>query len=349
MAKIRISNYLSHTEDPLLQTVFNREQAKTNSKSITRQAEVAFQDVGMKVKFDHNKIQANGEDVNGNHKETARKLKTLYQNKYQERLEKIYKEKKVQSKIWSDITESGKSIENFKWIRLNMTPEKIGQIIRIQEQMVPTRTFLQMQGKHQETTTCRLCEAHPEGTMHWMSACPYLAGSEYLKRHNQALKVFCVALAKKVGLLDAKLAWFNVRIAPIIENDEASIHWNIKMATHTTVEHRWPDLRVEWKKKHLIEVFDMACPLDCNVIEKEKEKIRDYSQLCYDLRRQNPTHKVVFHPLVIGATGRLNSIRKEINSVIDDIKVTDSIVREMQKTVVVHTQQMIHRILTGLL
>ena len=46
MAKIRISNYLSHSEDPLLQTVFNREQAKTNSKSITRQAEVAaFQDV----------------------------------------------------------------------------------------------------------------------------------------------------------------------------------------------------------------------------------------------------------------------------------------------------------------
>ena len=75
----------------------------------------------------------NGEDVNGNHKETARKLKTLYKNKYQERMEKKYKEKKVQSKIWSDITESGKSIENFKWIRLNMTSEKIGQIIRIQE------------------------------------------------------------------------------------------------------------------------------------------------------------------------------------------------------------------------
>ena len=89
--------------------------------------------------------------------------------------------------------------------------------------MVPTRTFLQLQGKHQETTTCRLCEAHPEGTMHWMSACPCLAGSEYLKRHNQALKVFYVALAKKVGLLDAKLAWLNVRIAPVIENNEASI------------------------------------------------------------------------------------------------------------------------------
>ena len=108
-AKISIFNYLSHMEDPLLQTVLNREQAKTNSKSVMRQAKVAFQDVGMKVKFDRNKIRANGEDMNGNHKQTARKLKTLYQNKYQERLEKTYKEKKVQSKVWSDITESGKA------------------------------------------------------------------------------------------------------------------------------------------------------------------------------------------------------------------------------------------------
>ena len=33
-AKTSISNYLRQSEDPLLQTVFNREQAKTNSKSI---------------------------------------------------------------------------------------------------------------------------------------------------------------------------------------------------------------------------------------------------------------------------------------------------------------------------
>ena len=127
-----------------------------------------------------------------------------------------------------------------------------------------------MQRKHQETRTYRLCEAHPEGTLHWMSACPYLAGSEYLRRHNQALKVFYVAFAKKIGLINSKIAWFNAHIVPVIENEEASIQWNIKMAADTTVEHRWPDLRVEWKKKQLIEVFDMAYPLDCNVIEKEK-------------------------------------------------------------------------------
>ena len=162
IAKIKISNYLSHTEDPLLQTVLNRELAKTNSKSITKQAEVAFQDVGIKVKFDRNKILVNEEELRGNHHQTASKLKKMYQKKYLEKLEKTHREKKVQSKIWNDITEGGKSLDNFKWIRTNMTPEKVGQIIRIREQMILTRTFLQMQGKYQETTTCMLCEMHPE-------------------------------------------------------------------------------------------------------------------------------------------------------------------------------------------
>ena len=76
--------------------------------------------------------------------------------------------------------------------------------------------------------------------------------------------------------------------------------------------------------------------------QRRKKKIRDYSQLCYDLRSQNPSQRVVFHPLVIGATGRLSNIRKEVNSVMENTKITDSIVREMQKKVVVYIQQMIH-------
>ena len=67
MAKIRISNCLSLTSDPLLQTVFNREQAKINSKSIKKQAEIAFQDVRIKVKFECKKIQVNGEELRRNH------------------------------------------------------------------------------------------------------------------------------------------------------------------------------------------------------------------------------------------------------------------------------------------
>ena len=69
-----------------------------------------------------------------------------------------------------------------------------------------------------------------------------------------------------------------------------------------------------------------------------------------NLRRQNLTQRIIFHPtVVIGAIGKLSNIKKKVISGIEDTKVTDSIVREMQKTVVVYTKQMIHRILTVLL
>ena len=44
----------------------------------------------------------------------------------------------------------------------------------------------------------------------------------------------------------------------------------ISKLLHTTDEHPWPDIKVEWKKKQRIEVFDMTCSLDCSVTEKEK-------------------------------------------------------------------------------
>ncbi len=50
-------------------------------------------------------------------------FKVLYQNKHRERLEKLYGAKKVLSKIRNEITDGGKSIDNFRWIRMNMTPK----------------------------------------------------------------------------------------------------------------------------------------------------------------------------------------------------------------------------------
>lgn len=108
---------------------------------------------------------------------------------------------------------------------------------------------------------------------------------------------------------------------------------------------------MEWKKKGLVEVFDMACPIDKNICDKKKEKRKDQGlqPVVVRLVATKSKSKVAFHPLVVGVTGALGNIRKEALSVMEDEKETDNIVREMQKTVVVYTQQMIHRILTGLL
>ena len=37
--------------------------------------------------------------------------------------------------------------------------------------------------------------------MHWLSGCRRLAAPEYLKRHNNALRILCVTLEIQKGLL----------------------------------------------------------------------------------------------------------------------------------------------------
>ena len=47
------------------------------------------------------------------------------------------------------------------------------------------------------TENCRLCDAYKETVIHILSGCKVWAGSDYLKRHNNALMVFIVEWAKQ--------------------------------------------------------------------------------------------------------------------------------------------------------
>ena len=52
-----------------------------------------------------------------------------------------------------------------------------------------------------ESDKCRICRQIKETVMHWLSECTWLAATEYLKGHNNALMILCVALGIQDGLL----------------------------------------------------------------------------------------------------------------------------------------------------
>src|SRR5215469_7912557 len=140
--------------------------------------------VGINARFQKGEIILEDKILTGGYKQVIKELKASFAENYYTQLEISYSSKRIQSKVWKDIREVG-TAERFKWMKANLTPDKVGQIIRVQEQVIPTRTFIQMQGRPVETTICRLCGKEPEGAIHWMSACEYLAGGEYLQQHNQ--------------------------------------------------------------------------------------------------------------------------------------------------------------------
>ena len=56
-----------------------------------------------------------------------------------------------------------------------------------------------------EIDKCRICRQAKETVMHWLSGCTRQAATEYLKRHNNALMILCLALEIQEGLLGEKI------------------------------------------------------------------------------------------------------------------------------------------------
>ena len=64
-------------------------------------------------------------------------------------------------------------------------------MFEIYEQLLPTRLYAihKTQASPNSDPTCRLCGTAPESMAHILSACPALAQTKYLARHDAVLKV----------------------------------------------------------------------------------------------------------------------------------------------------------------
>ena len=115
-----------------------------------------------------------------------------------------------------------------------------------------------------------------------------LAASEYTKRHDRALMVFCVELCKQEGLVNENTIHHkeNWRQGKVLENEHWKAAWDFKYKMRTTSTNRRPDVTIESKKDNKIWLVDMACPSEYNVEEKHREKLQKYAQLAFEIRER---------------------------------------------------------------
>ena len=99
-------------------------------------------------------------------------------------------------------------MESHQWLECNIDARKVSAIINTQEQMIKTRGWKASRGLNVTTENCRLCDAYKETVMHILSGCKVLAGSDYLKWHNNALMVLIVKWAKQESLLPSDSVWY---------------------------------------------------------------------------------------------------------------------------------------------
>jgi hypothetical protein len=81
-----------------------------------------------------------------------------------------------------------------RWVHCNTDRRKAASIFNLQEQMVETRAWKKMRGLI-ENDKSRLREEYKETVQHLLAGCQKISKTEYVRRHDNALKVLPVQWA----------------------------------------------------------------------------------------------------------------------------------------------------------
>ena len=110
-------------------------------------------------------------------------------------------EKRLQSEIPTQYED-----EDYSWLKCSTDPRKTDAIFALQEQMIKTRAWKKIRGLMREDMF-RLCGEQRETVQHLLSGCKKLAGTEYITRHDNTLKVLVVKWESENGLLPQNVKW----------------------------------------------------------------------------------------------------------------------------------------------
>ena len=222
----------------------------------------------------------------------------------------------------------------------------------MQEQMVETREWKVARDLPTETPMCRLCMQYQETVHHLVAGCKVIAGNDYLQRHNNALMIFAVAWGKQEGLLAEETVWYKQKWekGKVLENEKAKMVWDFEYKLRKSNTARRPDLTLELKNEKKIFICDMSCPQEKNITSRRNGKITKYRQLAFETREKRPGYEVKVKALVIGSLGGgLMETEKTIKEMIGDEKSAETTSKEMQKTVLMESESILRKILSGLI
>ena len=120
--------------------------------------------------------------------------------------------------------------------------------------MIETRAWKKIRGLI-DYDKCQLCGEHRETVQYLLAGCKKLAGSEYIKRHdNTRVKLPAVKWAIENRLLPEETRWYavNWERGKVIKNDGKKLYWDWEHRMRTNCIARRPDLTLEDTAKKTI-------------------------------------------------------------------------------------------------
>ena len=216
--------------------------------------------------------------------------------------------------------------------------------------MVETMAWKKMRGLS-DNDQCQLFRKQKETVQHLLAGCEKLASTEYVRRHNNALKMLAVRWAINNGVLPPNTKWWNENWTKgrMIQRNGYKLLWDWEHRMKTTNTVKRPDMMLEDESKKMICIVDMACPYELNIHEKRIEKLRKFQQLAFELRERREQYRVTVVPLVIGCLGGgIKQLTKDIKVLFKPEDV-NSIYSEMLKVVLWESETILSKVTSGLI
>ena len=251
--------------------------------------------------------------------------------------EEKWKTKKLHGK-WYETQTQANTKTNDWMIKSNLKPATESLITAAQDQALNTNWFNKNILHGDNDGMCRRCRVHQETIQHIISGCPELAQTAYLNRHNQVASYIHWSISKKENLA-CKNNWYDHIPEKIIENENIKILYDFTIRTDKKIQHNRPDLVIFNKLNNSTIIADIACPMDHNTKEKEKEKVEKYQELKEEIERIWKTKAKVI-PIVVGALGVVSdNLNKHLNNLgLENVRIS-----HLQKTVLLKTGNILRR------
>ena len=169
---------------------------------------------------------------------------------------------------------------------------------------------------------------------HILVGCSALAQTNYLERHNNALKILFFEVLRSLDLIDTKEPWYSrINPKPMYEDERATSYWDVLLyAESNLVTANRIDATIVDKGKREVSVIEMSCPWIENREVKAEEKATKYAPLRAELKGRYPGYQVTQYNNIIDILGGYSSeVKQALKELVGDR--SNSVAFKMQKSV----------------
>ncbi|XP_074631875.1 uncharacterized protein LOC141890330 isoform X1 [Acropora palmata] len=140
---------------------------------------------------------------------------------------------------------------------------------------------------------------------HILSACPALAQTKYLARHDAVLKVLFFDIMEDLGLIEASPPWYSpTKPQPVYEGAYAQAYWDVPVfGEYQDLRANRIDARIVNHQEKKVITMEMSCPWVSNRQKKTSEKTMKYAPLRWELKQKYPGYKISQYNIIVDVLG----------------------------------------------